>query len=106
MNPKAPGTIGLRVPNHAIAQMILRRTGPLATTSVNISGQPPLQTMAEIEQHFPQVLTLNPQELTNLPDLNSSNAAILGGSGTPSTVAQWTGHQWKILRQGSVVLDE
>ncbi|MHC5721363.1 MAG: L-threonylcarbamoyladenylate synthase, partial [Nostoc sp.] len=33
MNPIDPTTIGIRVPNSAIAQTILAQTGPLATTS-------------------------------------------------------------------------
>lgn len=58
INPADPTTIGIRVPNCAITQSILSRTGPLATTSANLSGQMPLQTTAEIEAQFPDVLTL------------------------------------------------
>ncbi|MEH2323162.1 MAG: L-threonylcarbamoyladenylate synthase [Nostoc sp.] len=92
MNPIDPTTIGIRVPNSAIAQSILAQTGPLATTSANFSGQPPLQTMAEIEVQFPKVLTLEYQ------------GEILG-VGIPSTVAKWTGTNWQILRQGAIKLD-
>ena len=31
---------------------ILKQTGPLATTSVNISGEKPLNTYEEIERYF------------------------------------------------------
>ena len=41
MNPQQTGTIGVRVPDHPLARYLLERTGPLATTSVNRSGQPP-----------------------------------------------------------------
>ena len=34
------GTIALRVPDHAAARTLLRRTGPLAVSSANVSGQP------------------------------------------------------------------
>ena len=34
------GTIALRVPDHELARDILRRTGPMAVSSANISGQP------------------------------------------------------------------
>ncbi|MBN3939719.1 L-threonylcarbamoyladenylate synthase [Nostoc sp. NMS9] len=95
MNPIDPTTIGIRVPNSAIAQTILAQTGPLATTSANFSGQPPLQTMAEIETQFPQVLTLATTEY---------QGEILG-IGIPSTVAKWTGINWQILRQGAIKLD-
>ena len=63
MNPADPTTIGVRVPNSSIAIAILSQTGPLATTSANRSGEPPLQTIAEIEAQFPDVLTLQPTEL-------------------------------------------
>ncbi|WP_375497866.1 L-threonylcarbamoyladenylate synthase [uncultured Nostoc sp.] len=92
MNPIDPTTIGIRVPNSAIAQTILAQTGPLATTSANFSGQPPLQTMTEIEVQFPKVLTLEYQ-------------GEMSGVGVPSTVAKWTGINWQILRQGAVNLD-
>ncbi|MBN3895525.1 MAG: L-threonylcarbamoyladenylate synthase [Nostoc sp. NOS(2021)] len=95
MNPIDPTTIGIRVPNSAIAQTILAQTGPLATTSANFSGQPPLQTMAEIETQFPKVLTLATTEYQG----------EMPGMGVPSTVAKWTGINWQILRTGAIKLD-
>ncbi len=89
INPTAPSTIGLRVPNCAIALSILSQTGPLATTSANLSGQLPLQTMAEITAQFPDVLTLAKELAVN-------------SVGIPSTVAKWTSSGWEILRQGAV----
>jgi L-threonylcarbamoyladenylate synthase len=102
MNPKNPTTIGVRVPNCAIAQAILAQTGPLATTSANRSGQPALQTMTEIAAEFPQVLTLALTELAPLPPAEISGSA----SGIASTVAKWTGADWQVLRQGAVRLGE
>lgn len=90
MNPAEPSTIGLRVPKSAIAQNILSQTGPLATTSANLSGQMPLQTIAEITAQFPDVLILSPE------------LAAVNSVGVPSTVAKWTGSDWEILRQGAV----
>jgi L-threonylcarbamoyladenylate synthase len=95
MNPIDPTTIGIRVPKSAIAQTILAQTGPLATTSVNLSGQPPLRTIAEIEAQFPEVITL----VTTAPE-----SEILG-MGIPSTVAKWTENNWQILRQGNIKLE-
>ncbi len=98
INPTDRTTIGLRVPNHTIAQTILTQTGPLATTSVNRSGQPPLLSMDDIAQQFPEVLTLAPSDLQ-----------ALGGdtvaSGVPSTVIRWNGNGWDVLRQGAVALE-
>lgn len=97
MNPSDPSTIGLRVPNHPAAQQILALTGPLASTSVNRSGQPALLSLSEINQQFPEVFTLSAADLAKL-----GNAAP--GSGQPSTVAKWTGDGWQILRQGEIQL--
>lgn len=101
MNPKQRSTIGVRVPNHPIALAILAQTGPLATTSANRSGQPALQTMAEIAIAFPQVFTLLPSAASALAVGNTTSS-----SGVPSTVIKWTGTSWAILRQGAVWLEE
>ncbi|OUL32576.1 hypothetical protein BV372_19075 [Nostoc sp. T09] len=95
MNPTDPTTIGIRVPASAIAQTILTQTGPLATTSANLSGQAPLQTMAEIEQQFPEVLTL----------ITTESQSEVSAMGVPSTVTKWTGMDWQILRQGAIKLN-
>lgn len=63
VNPTNPTSIGIRVPNCAIARYILQQTGPLATTSVNRSGEPALETIPAINQYFPEVLTLSPAVL-------------------------------------------
>ena len=107
MNPTDPATIGIRVPNHPIARHILALTNPLATTSVNRSGEPPLETMAEINAQFPDVLTLLPDELNTLNQtLPPPTTHLKPGSGVPSTVAKWTGTGWVVLRQGHIRLDD
>lgn len=103
MNPKDPSTIGVRVPDRAVARAILSRTGPLATTSANRSGQSPLLTMEEIEQQFPQVLTLSNAELETLEGSQPVSPGI--SSGVPSTVIRWTGAGWELLRQGAVKIE-
>jgi L-threonylcarbamoyladenylate synthase len=103
MNPIDPTTIGIRVPNHPIARHLLALTGPLATTSVNRSGQPPLLKMTEIQEQFPEVLTLHSKELAALEQQYADRLGA-AGSGRPSTVAKWTGKGWEILRQGEVKL--
>lgn len=86
-------TIGVRVPNHPVALALLAKTGPLATTSANLSGQPALTNISTIAETFPNVLTL-------APDLYRAGTA----SGTPSTVIRWTSAGWQILRQGEIQL--
>ncbi|MEM9273860.1 MAG: L-threonylcarbamoyladenylate synthase [Cyanobacteria bacterium P01_F01_bin.143] len=92
MNPTNSQTIGIRIPDNAIALSILKETGVLATTSANLSGQAPLLTMEEIAQTFPQVLVYSAQELDPQQPV---------GSGLPSTVVQWRLNHWEVLRQGS-----
>lgn len=102
LNPLNPTTLGVRVPNHAIAQAILAATGPLATTSANLSGAPALQNMADIEAQFPTVLTLTADALATI----SPTAPTVAASGVPSTVVRWTGSTWEVLRQGAITLEQ
>lgn len=109
MNPQNTGTLGLRVPAHALARHLLSHIGPLATTSANRSGQPPLDTMTTIEASFPDLFTLSPQALGEL-------YPVLGtpmppndqpqGSGLPSTVVRWQDGGWVVLRSGAVILPQ
>ena len=91
VNPTNSHTVGIRVPNCAIAREILRQTGVLATTSANISGQDTLTKMKDIAEAFPSVLVFE--------DLD-----LYSGSGLPSTVVGWQNQKWQVLRSGSVVI--
>jgi L-threonylcarbamoyladenylate synthase len=84
LNPGG-NTLGLRVPSCAMAQQLLRHSGPLATTSVNRSGQPPARSEQEASLLFPELPLLGP-----LP--------WPPGSGVPSEVRAWSPHGWSILR--------
>ena len=96
MNPVNPTTIGIRVPNCDVAREIMAKTGPLATTSANLSGQPPVERMVEINDQFPDVLVLGLSE----------SEEMMFASGLPSTVARWNRFGgWDILRQGAVKLE-
>lgn len=103
INPAQTNTIGLRVPDWTVAQAILQQTGPLATTSVNLSGQPPLRSLEDIERQFPSVLT--PLSANWPPNLDSTTSELSLAQNRPSTVTQWTGEGWQILRQGAVELE-
>jgi L-threonylcarbamoyladenylate synthase len=91
MHPTGEKTIGVRVPDCEIARTILLQTGPLATTSANLSDRPALLTMNAIDQQFPEIYTL-------------AMDSELPIAGIPSTVVQWTNDQWQVLRPGSVSL--
>ncbi len=92
LNPTGLPTIGLRVPNWPIALRLLNQTGPLATTSINRSGQPPLEDLGAIAQEFPTVWTL-PTPDWALPPVTQRQ---------PSTVMQWQDSAWQILRPGAI----
>ena len=91
MHPRTPKTIGVRVPNCEIAQTILQQTGPLATTSINKSGQDALISLSEIKQEFPNVLTPTAKFWPQNPQPSQ-----------PSTVVEWQENNWIVHRQGSV----
>ena len=82
--------IGLRVPALKVARDLLMKTGPLATTSANISGESPAKDALEASIKFPGIPILAP-----VPWPNSSGIA--------STVIAWERGTWNLLRPGSVV---
>ena len=84
--------LGFRVPALRLARDFLMKTGPLATTSANISGQSPVKDALEASIQFPGVPILGP-----VPWPNST--------GIGSTVIEWKKGGWKLLRSGSVVLN-
>ena len=85
-------TIGLRIPNSYMAQSLLRETGPLLTSSANISGFHGSNTAEDISIDFPGLDILGP-----LPWKKCS--------GTASTVISWGGRgKWKLVREGQVSL--
>jgi L-threonylcarbamoyladenylate synthase len=92
--PRAPGftadlggtgaTVAVRVPAHPLVLELLSITGPLAVTSANLSGRPPLTTAEDARRVFP------------------SGLAVLDGGtcdGEPSTVLDLTGEP-RVLRAG------
>ena len=104
MHPQTPETIGVRVPNHPVARQVLTLTGPLATTSANLSGQPNLMNLSQVLEQFPQVYGFNDDGLKILLDTCNYSGTMPTPSGKPSTVARWQPSGWKILRQGTVYL--
>ena len=87
-------TIGLRIPNSSMAQSLLRETGPLLTSSANISGHTGSITAEGIALDFPSVEILGP-----VPWEKSSGKA--------STIISWKkSGDWKLIRQGEVLVRE
>ncbi len=104
LNPSQTGTIGVRIPKYDPARTILRQTGPLATTSVNRSGEPALLTLADIRSQFPKIYTLSDLALKELGSLEPDTPPTTPP--LPSTVIEWIGHGWMILRQGAIVFSD
>jgi len=48
--PRIGGTLSCRIPDHDLLRRLLRRTGPLASTSANRHGEPPATTAEAVHQ--------------------------------------------------------
>ena len=84
------GTIALRVPDHELAREILRRTGPMAVSSANISG-------------LPAAITCDAgRRAAGRPRSRSTWTAALGAwHGVPSTIVDFTRtDDGEVLRHG------
>ena len=88
----AGSSIGIRMPNHAVALALLRKFGPIATTSANLSGMN------------------NPHDAGDvLRQLNGRVPLILDGGrcpgGIPSTVVDCSTEEVRILRPGIISME-
>ena len=87
-------SLGLRIPNSYIAQSLLKETGPLLTSSANISGFTGSITVEGIALDFPSVEILGP-----IPWKKSSGKA--------STIISWKkSGDWILIRKGDVLVRE
>lgn len=83
------GTVALRIPSHPVPLDLVRRTASaLATTSANLSGQPPALTAAEVSAALSRKISLV---------IDAGPAAL----GEPSTVLDVTGARPRMLREGA-----
>ena len=89
------GTIALRVPDHELARDILRRTGPMAVSSANISGQSAALTCDEaIEQ------------LGDAVSVYLDGGPLGGGGRTPSTIVDFSRREdGEVLRRGAISVE-
>ncbi|WP_163547726.1 L-threonylcarbamoyladenylate synthase [Candidatus Frankia nodulisporulans] len=88
----ARGTVAIRMPLHPVAIELLGRTGPMAVSSANISGQPPAATADNA-----------------VAQLGGAAEVYLDGgrcvAATPSTIVDCTGDVPVVLRAGAISLD-
>ena len=83
-------TLGLRIPNSKMAKLLLKESGPLLTSSANLSGLPTATSAEEISINLPNVNILGPIPWEKC-------------SGKASTIISWVNFgKWKIIREGEV----
>ncbi len=87
-----PGTIAVRVPDHDFTRTLLRRTGPLAVSSANVSGQDAALTIDD-------AISQLGDEVAVYLDAGSAGAPV------PSTIVDLTGPA-RVLREGRISLAE
>ena len=86
-------TLGLRIPNSHIAQSLIRETGPLLTSSANISGIQGSITAEGISLDLPSVDILGPVPWERC-------------SGKASTIISWVNYgDWNLIRKGQVSIN-
>lgn len=87
------GTVALRVPDHPVALALLSRTGPMAVSSANRTGQPSALEVSEAHEQ-----------------LGDRVQVYLDGGRTPgqvaSTIVDATGEDLRVVRQGAISLEQ
>ena len=87
-------TLGLRIPNSYIAQSLMRETGPLLTSSANISGFAGSNSAQGISLDFPSIAILGPVPWDK-------------SSGKASTIISWKKKgDWRLIREGEISVKE
>lgn len=86
------GTVLLRMPNQPLALELLQRTGPMAVSSANISGNPPALNAVGAKQQFGNAIGVY---------LDGGEAEV----GTPSTIIDISGPHPVILREGAIATE-
>ncbi len=87
------GTVAIRMPDHPVALEILERTGPLAVSSANITGEAAATTAEAAEEMLGESVEV-------FVDAGPSFGK------DASTIVDVTGSQGRILRRGALGLDE
>ena len=89
-------TIALRVPDHELAREILRRTGPMAVSSANLSGRPAALTCDQAVDQLGDAVSVY---------LDGGELAASGG--VASTIVDFTAsEEGEILRVGALSVAE
>ena len=84
-------TIAFRIPASNTALNILKKYGPMATTSVNISGNAPINTYDEINEYFSD-------QIDYIIESDETLSCV------SSTIIDATKYPYVVIRQGSIKL--
>lgn len=112
------GTIAVRMPDHELALDLLRRSGPLAVTSANLTGAPPATDATAARRAFPGRVRVADEVARSDPGdqgdqgadvVASADILLLDGGATlgpvPSTIVTLAGPHARaprVLRQGAL----
>ena len=86
------GTVAVRVPDHEVARAVLERTGPLAVSSANLTGQPAALDADAAERMLGESVAV-------IVDAGASPGA------EPSTIVDATGYRPRVLRIGAIPVE-
>ncbi len=88
------GTLAVRLPADSNVNKLLLKTGPLLTSSANLSGQPPAINLAEVQKYFDKRLDF---VVNNQLDYKNSQ---------PSTIIRIIDDAVEVIREGAVKINE
>ena len=87
-------TLGIRIPDSLTARSLLLETGPLATSSANISGKDTSFDAESVANDIPEVDLLGPIPWEEC-------------SGLGSTIISWAKDgKWRLVREGQISISE
>jgi len=88
------GKLGIRIPDSIIARSLILKTGPLATSSANISGISTSLNAESVSNDLPEVNLLGPIPWEEC-------------SGKASTIISWEKDgKWKLIRKGQIPMSK
>lgn len=87
------GTVAVRMPDDPVALAVLERTGPLAVSSANITGEPAATDADQAERMLGEWVAV-------VVDAGPSTG------GEASTIVDCTGGQGRVLRHGALSLED
>lgn len=86
------GTVAVRMPDDEVALELLSRTGPMAVSSANLTGNPPAATVTDAERQLGEAI-----------EVYLDGGVRAGGVG--SSIVDLTGPVPVLLRAGSIPVD-